>query len=86
LVDENGFNRERVVKGIEKLKKSKASATQGRLDSFFGPATTIKRTAPPAKEEAKGSKKAKTDVKSKDAKPKDSKGKDAKGKDSKKKK
>ncbi|GAQ79478.1 putative DNA repair protein XPGC [Klebsormidium nitens] len=35
LVDENGFNHERVTKGIEKLKASRAKGAQGRLDTFF---------------------------------------------------
>jgi flap endonuclease-1 len=58
LSDEKGFARERVLKGVEKIKKTKEKATQGRLESFFGPSTLIKRKveAPPPK----GAKKAKT--------------------------
>ncbi|KAJ1919480.1 Elongation of fatty acids protein 2 [Mycoemilia scoparia] len=37
LVDEKGFNEDRIAKGIEKLKKGAKTATQGRLDSFFKP-------------------------------------------------
>lgn len=57
LVDEKSFQKERVLKAIEKLKKTKGQATQGRLESFFGPSTMTKRKveAPPSK----GVKKAK---------------------------
>ncbi|XP_024389205.1 flap endonuclease 1-A isoform X2 [Physcomitrium patens] len=36
LVEENGFNNDRVMKAIEKLKVAKNKASQGRLESFFG--------------------------------------------------
>mmetsp|Transcript_16910 Transcript_16910/g.34620 ORF Transcript_16910/g.34620 Transcript_16910/m.34620 type:complete len:403 (-) Transcript_16910:104-1312(-) len=39
LVDEKSFNRERVENVIKKIKKSRGKANQGRLESFFGPAT-----------------------------------------------
>jgi hypothetical protein len=39
LVTEKSFNEERVRKAIEKIKDSKGKATQGRLESFFGPVT-----------------------------------------------
>ena len=38
LVDEKSFNRERVESVINKIKKSRGKANQGRLESFFGPA------------------------------------------------
>ena len=40
LVDGMGFNEDRLQKGIEKLKKGAKTATQGRLDLFFKPATS----------------------------------------------
>jgi flap endonuclease-1 len=43
LVDEKRFSRDRVEKGIARLKAALAKKTQGRLDSFF---TVIKRPAP----------------------------------------
>jgi hypothetical protein len=36
-------SRLQVLKAIEKLKKTKGQATQGRLESFFGPSTMTKR-------------------------------------------
>lgn len=36
LVDEKGFDPERVKKGVDKLIGSRRKGTQGRLDSFFG--------------------------------------------------
>ncbi|PIN08205.1 5'-3' exonuclease [Handroanthus impetiginosus] len=42
LVNENGFNSDRVTKAIEKIKAAKNKSTQGRLESFFKPvATTV---------------------------------------------
>jgi len=35
MVNEKGFNMERIVRGIERLKKSKKAGSQKRLDSFF---------------------------------------------------
>lgn len=60
LVNENGFNHERVTKAIEKIKVAKNKASQGRLESFFKPSinttTPAKRkettTAKPGKESA----------------------------------
>ncbi|KAK1277110.1 Flap endonuclease 1-A [Acorus gramineus] len=47
LVNENGFNNERVTKAIEKIKAAKNKSSQGLLESFFKPAvstsTPIKR-------------------------------------------
>ncbi|XP_020243981.1 flap endonuclease 1-A isoform X1 [Asparagus officinalis] len=37
LVNENGFNNDRVVKSIEKIKAAKNKSSQGRLESFFKP-------------------------------------------------
>ncbi|GMY22188.1 flap endonuclease 1 [Fagus crenata] len=37
LVNENGFNSDRVTKAIEKIKAAKNKSTQGRLESFFKP-------------------------------------------------
>ncbi|RNF26210.1 flap endonuclease-1 (FEN-1) [Trypanosoma conorhini] len=42
LVEEKLFNRERVVKGIQRLRSALTRKTQGRLDQFF----TIKKPAP----------------------------------------
>jgi flap endonuclease-1 len=41
MVKEKGFNEARIMNGIEKLRKSMKTATQGRLDSFFKPAGII---------------------------------------------
>ncbi|KAK1319678.1 Flap endonuclease 1-A [Acorus calamus] len=40
LVNENGFNGERVTKAIEKIKAAKNKSSQGRLESFFKPAVS----------------------------------------------
>ncbi|XP_020573484.1 flap endonuclease 1-A isoform X3 [Phalaenopsis equestris] len=37
LVNENGFNHDRVSKAIEKIKAAKDKGSQGRLESFFRP-------------------------------------------------
>ncbi|EOY11791.1 5'-3' exonuclease family protein isoform 1 [Theobroma cacao] len=37
LVNENGFNGDRVTKAIEKIKAAKNKSSQGRLESFFKP-------------------------------------------------
>eukprot|EP01097_Dermamoeba_algensis_P010303 TRINITY_DN7548_c0_g1_i1.p1 TRINITY_DN7548_c0_g1~~TRINITY_DN7548_c0_g1_i1.p1 ORF type:complete len:401 (-),score=115.15 TRINITY_DN7548_c0_g1_i1:148-1311(-) len=63
LVEEKGFNEERVMNGIAKLKKSKSTSVQGRLDGFFTVEKTIVSTTNKRKKEdekEKGSKKAKT--------------------------
>ncbi|WCJ26819.1 Flap endonuclease 1 [Euphorbia peplus] len=39
LVNENGFNSDRVTKAIEKIKAAKNKSSQGRLESFFKPTT-----------------------------------------------
>lgn len=46
LVNENGFNNDRVVKAIEKIKAAKNKSSQGRLESFFRPVSNV---AVPAK-------------------------------------
>eukprot|EP01083_Nonionella_stella_P041433 112359_1 len=53
MVDEQGFNLDRMKSGIERLKKCKGKGTQSRLDSFFT-RTVVKRKKP-----AKKSKKTK---------------------------
>ncbi|KAF5192984.1 Flap endonuclease, partial [Thalictrum thalictroides] len=40
LVNENGFNNDRVTKAIEKIKAAKTKSSQGRLESFFKPAAS----------------------------------------------
>ncbi|KAM5560852.1 flap endonuclease 1 [Rosa sericea] len=40
LVNENGFNSDRVTKAIEKIKAAKNKSSQGRLESFFKPTAT----------------------------------------------
>ncbi|KAL2630718.1 hypothetical protein R1flu_015404 [Riccia fluitans] len=54
LVEENGFNIERVTKGIEKIKNAKNKSSQGRLESFFKVSAATnpvpKRKEPDAKE------------------------------------
>lgn len=40
LVNENGFNNDRVTKAIEKIKAAKNKSSQGRLESFFKPVVT----------------------------------------------
>ncbi|XP_030956959.1 flap endonuclease 1 isoform X2 [Quercus lobata] len=46
LVNENGFNSDRVTKAIEKIKAAKNKSTQGRLESFFKP---VPNTSAPIK-------------------------------------
>eukprot|EP00262_Sarcandra_glabra_P005830 TRINITY_DN17704_c1_g3_i1.p1 TRINITY_DN17704_c1_g3~~TRINITY_DN17704_c1_g3_i1.p1 ORF type:complete len:383 (+),score=69.69 TRINITY_DN17704_c1_g3_i1:76-1224(+) len=41
LVNENGFNNDRVTKAIEKIKAAKNKSSQGRLESFFKPAVSV---------------------------------------------
>eukprot|EP00245_Coleochaete_scutata_P005594 TRINITY_DN19256_c0_g1_i1.p1 TRINITY_DN19256_c0_g1~~TRINITY_DN19256_c0_g1_i1.p1 ORF type:complete len:390 (+),score=95.80 TRINITY_DN19256_c0_g1_i1:87-1256(+) len=52
LVEENGFNLERVTKQIEKIKTARGKSAQGRLEAFFKPTSapekTEKRKDPPA--------------------------------------
>ncbi|KAN0126419.1 PIN domain-like protein [Russula decolorans] len=53
LVNEKGFNEERVRKGAEKLAKSMNTKQQGRLDGFF---TATPKTSAPKKASAKNAK------------------------------
>uniref|UniRef100_A0A2P2JYJ7 Flap endonuclease 1 n=1 Tax=Rhizophora mucronata TaxID=61149 RepID=A0A2P2JYJ7_RHIMU len=46
LVNENGFNIDRVTKAIEKIKLAKNKSSQGRLESFFRP---VSNTSAPIK-------------------------------------
>lgn len=46
MVNEKGFNMERIVKGIDRLKKSKKAGSQKRLDSFFSVSKKVKRKNP----------------------------------------
>eukprot|EP00808_Paulinella_micropora_P032048 g41813.t1 len=41
LVGEKGFGEDRVKSGIAKMKKSKGQSSQKRMESFFGPVTTV---------------------------------------------
>lgn len=62
LVNENGFNSDRVTKAVEKIKAAKNKSSQGRLESFFKPmvssSATIKRkeTTEKAKKETSNKK------------------------------
>ncbi|XWS64389.1 hypothetical protein CRYUN_Cryun05aG0000700 [Craigia yunnanensis] len=51
LVNENGFNSDRVTKAIEKIKAAKNKSSQGRLESFFKP---VANTSTPIKRKAQG--------------------------------
>ncbi|KAG4126887.1 hypothetical protein ERO13_D10G183600v2 [Gossypium hirsutum] len=46
LVNENGFNIDRLTKGVEKIKAAKNKSSQGRLESFFKP---VANTSAPIK-------------------------------------
>ncbi|KAL3843598.1 hypothetical protein ACJIZ3_001001 [Penstemon smallii] len=50
LVNENGFNSDRITKAIERIKTAKNKSSQGRLESFFKP---IVSTSVPAKRKRK---------------------------------
>ncbi|CAJ2628888.1 unnamed protein product [Trifolium pratense] len=51
LVNENGFNSDRVTKAIEKIKAAKNKSSQGRLESFFKP--TANPSVPIKRKESK---------------------------------
>ncbi|KAG4909887.1 hypothetical protein JHK87_056003 [Glycine soja] len=51
LVNENGFNSDRVTKAIEKIKAAKNKSSQGRLESFFKP--TVNPSVPIKRKEIK---------------------------------
>ncbi|KAK4282670.1 hypothetical protein QN277_014017 [Acacia crassicarpa] len=63
LVNENGFNADRVTKAIEKIKAAKNKSSQGRLESFFkptvNPSAPIKRKETPVNTAKETNKKAK---------------------------
>ncbi|XP_038970808.1 flap endonuclease 1-A-like [Phoenix dactylifera] len=65
LVKDNGFNHDRVIKAIEKIKAAKNKSSQGRLESFFKPVVSAsmslkrKETAEKVAKEARN-KKSKT--------------------------
>jgi len=65
LVNEKGFNEQRIRSGVAKIRASRQGAVQGRLTSFFGPAvvkssdTLVKKRAADAKAR-QDAKKAKT--------------------------
>ncbi|XP_042471866.1 flap endonuclease 1-A [Zingiber officinale] len=64
LVNENGFNSDRVAKAIEKIKSAKNKSSQGRLESFFKP--VINASAPTKRKESdKASKETSTNKNSK---------------------
>mmetsp|Transcript_274 Transcript_274/g.889 ORF Transcript_274/g.889 Transcript_274/m.889 type:complete len:389 (+) Transcript_274:116-1282(+) len=44
LVKEKGFSEERVRAGVKKVREAKGKATQGRMEAFFGAATSNKST------------------------------------------
>ncbi|XP_077239924.1 5'-3' exonuclease family protein isoform X2 [Tasmannia lanceolata] len=57
LVNENGFNQDRVTKAIEKIKAAKNKSSQGRLESFFKPVASV--TAPLKRKETEEKKQVK---------------------------
>ncbi|KAL6132862.1 hypothetical protein ACLB2K_065101 [Fragaria x ananassa] len=63
LVNENGFNNDRVIKAIEKIKAAKNKGSQGRLESFFKPTATtsvpLKRKETPSTAKETSNKKTK---------------------------
>lgn len=65
LVDRMGFNEERVVNGIKRLKEAQQTKSQKRMDSFFAPVTsTVSSTG---KRKLEDSKKAEANKKPKSA-------------------
>ncbi|KAK9823030.1 hypothetical protein WJX81_001004 [Elliptochloris bilobata] len=60
LVEDKNFSEERIRKVVEKINASRSKATQGRLESFFGPVTMksstagSKRKEPPKPAKGKG--------------------------------
>ncbi|XP_057501409.1 flap endonuclease 1 isoform X1 [Actinidia eriantha] len=51
LVNENGFNSDRITKAIEKIKAAKNKSSQGRLESFFKP--VVSTSVPVKRKESK---------------------------------
>ncbi|CAA0817946.1 Flap endonuclease 1 [Striga hermonthica] len=66
LVNENGFNSDRITKAIEKIKAAKNKSSQGRLESFFKP---VASTSVPAKRKETIEKNKKESVKKTKAAP-----------------
>ena len=64
MADEKGFDRERVEKGIARLRKAKTASSQCRMDSFFKPmaapggGSKKRKMAPAPKGKGKGKGKA----------------------------
>ena len=60
LVHEKSFNEDRVRKALDRIAAAKSKASQGRLESFFGPAKIVSSTSGKRKEpeaaKGKGSK------------------------------
>lgn len=50
LVREKTFAEDRVRKAIERINSAKSKASQGRLESFFGPAKVVSSTVGKRKE------------------------------------
>lgn len=65
LVNENGFNSDRVTKAVEKIKAAKNKSSQGRLESFFKP--MVSSSAPIKRKET--TEKAKKETSNKKSKP-----------------
>ena len=60
LVHEKSFNEDRVRKALDRIAAAKGKASQGRLESFFGPSKIVSSTSGKRKEpeaaKGKGSK------------------------------
>ncbi len=56
LCGEKGFSEERVRKALTRLDAAKAKASQGRLESFFGPSTVTKSTVGQKRKEEEAAK------------------------------
>lgn len=57
LVNEKGFQIERVKGGLARMKKARGKSTQKRMESFFGASTSTRKRPPPPTKKGKGSKK-----------------------------
>ncbi|KAL0212687.1 hypothetical protein RCL1_006313 [Eukaryota sp. TZLM3-RCL] len=53
LVGEKGFQEDRIRKYAERLRKARSMGSQGRLESYFGPVTRVRRAAPVTPEKKK---------------------------------
>jgi len=58
LVKEKTFAEDRIRKAIDRINAAKGKASQGRLESFFGPAKIVSSTTGKRKEAEKGKGKA----------------------------